>query len=114
MTEKLWNYVFEPGAKKDFARLDGSLRDVVMKAIRRVRINPLPQSEGGYGKPLGNKGGSDLTGLLKVKLKKSGIRIVYYLVREAETMTIVVIGLRADSEVYKEAARRIRSSNRQS
>ena len=62
--------------------------------------------EGGYGKPLGNKGGHDLTGLLKIKLKDAGLRVVYKLIRTETEMIIVVIGARADDEVYDIASKR--------
>jgi len=87
-------------------KLDGSQRILVLKAIKKVRNNPLPQSEGGYGKPLGNKGGRNLTNLLKIKLKASGIRIVYSIIRQAEQMIIIVIGIREDEEVYNIAESR--------
>ena len=48
----------------------------------------------GYGKPLGNQNRSSFSGLLKIKLKKDGLRIVYKLVKENEQMLIVVIGVR--------------------
>lgn len=34
--------------------LDNSQRLLVLKAVQKVQINPLPDYEGGYGKPLGN------------------------------------------------------------
>ena len=102
-----WEVVFLPQAEADRKALDGSVRKQVDRAILKVSENPLPISEGGYGKPLGNKSGMNLTGLLKVKLKASGIRIVYQIVRENNAMKIIVIGLRADEEVYKEADKRV-------
>lgn len=104
---KKWVIDYEDDAKEDFDRLDGSQRSQVFKAIERVSQNPLPQSEGGYGKPLGNKGGNDLTGLLKIKLKRLGLRVLYRLVREKDVMKIVVISVRSDGEVYALAAKRI-------
>ena len=62
------------------------------------------QSEGGSGKPLGNKSGNNLTGLLKVKLKKEGLRIVYKLIRTENIMYVLVVGVRSDNEVYDIAA----------
>ena len=102
-----WTVVNLPQANRDLAKLDPSQRRLVAKAINRVAVNPLPQSEGGYGKPLGNRGGRDLTGLLKIKLRGSGLRIVYYLKREAKKMVIVVVGVRASDEVYTIAVRRV-------
>jgi mRNA interferase RelE/StbE len=65
-------------------------------------------NEGGYGKPLGNKGGTDLTGFLKIKLRGSGLRVVYKLVRTESEMLIVVVGARADDEVYETAEQRVK------
>ena len=64
--------------------------------------------KGGYGKPLGNKGGNNLSGLFKIKLKGLGLRIVYKLEQEAldNIMKIVVISMREGNEVYEVAAKR--------
>ena len=101
-----WSVAYLPEAEKDLRRLDGSQRILGLKAIQKVRENPLPVDEGGYGKPLGNKGGNDLTGLLKVKLRGAGLRIVYKLIRTETEMLVVVIGARADEEVYETAKHR--------
>ena len=93
-------------AKTDLRDLDGSQRKSVLKAIKKVSQNPLPVNEGGYGKPLGNKHGKDLTGLCKIKLMKEGIRVVYALIRTETSMKIVVIAARSDDEVYELAAQR--------
>lgn len=101
-----WNVCYLPEAEKDFADLDGSQKIIVRKAIQKVRSNPLPVEEGGYGKPLGNKRGTNLTGFLKIKILSEGIRVVYKLVRSEGNMLIVVIGLREDDEVYALADQR--------
>lgn len=101
-----WELTFLPEARDDLRALDGSQRLRVVKALAKVQTNPLPASEGGYGKPLGNKRMSQLSGLMKVKLKKDGIRIVYKVERLAYAMRVVVIGLRCDDEVYREALKR--------
>lgn len=49
-----WKLVYLPEADKDFRTLSGNERIVVAKALEKVLKNPLPVSEGGYGKPLGN------------------------------------------------------------
>ncbi|MDD4494973.1 MAG: type II toxin-antitoxin system RelE/ParE family toxin [Eubacteriales bacterium] len=88
-------------------KLDYSQQVRVLKAIEKVSENPLPQSEGGLGKPLGNRNSSKLGGYLKIKLKKLGLRIVYRLVMDAGVMKIIVISARADDEVYTTAKKRI-------
>ena len=102
----MWELSFLPEAREDLRALDGSQRIRVVKAIAKVQSNPLPSSEGGYGKPLGNKRLSQLSGLMKVKLKSDGIRIVYKLERIELAMRIVVIGVRSDDAVYREAQKR--------
>ncbi len=101
-----WTLKFLPEAQKDFESLSGNQRILVAKAIEKVRKNPVSMFEGGYGKPLGNKGGRNLTGLFKIKLKDAGIRVVYKLIQIDTEMIIVVIGARADDEVYDVASRR--------
>lgn len=101
-----WEIHYSDEAKTDLRDLDGSQRKSVLKAIKKVSQNPLPVNEGGYGKPLGNKHGKDLTGLCKIKLMKEGIRVVYALIRTETTMKIVVIAARSDDEVYELAAQR--------
>ena len=102
----MWELSFLPEAREDLRALDGSQRIRVVKAIAKVQSHPLPSSEGGYGKPLGNKRLSQLSGLMKVKLKSDGIRIVYKLERIEHAMRIVVIGVRSDDAVYREAQKR--------
>ena len=106
-----WAVEFLPEARKELAALEGSVRMRVLKAIERVRQSPWPstgdaQGRVGLGKPLGSRQGANLTGLLKVKLKSDGIRIVYKLVERDGVLLVVVIAARADDEVYRRAALR--------
>jgi len=103
---KYWDVRYIDEAAKDRDSFDVSARNQIDKAIRKVSQNPLPKNEGGYGVPLGNKHGNDLTGLCRIKLLKLGIRIVYKIIRDGEIMRIIVIAARADNEVYKIAAGR--------
>lgn len=102
-----WTLKFLPEATKDFRNLAGNQRIMVAKAIDKVLENPLPVQEGGYGKPLGNKRGNNLSGFFKIKLRNAGIRVVYKLMRTETEMLVVVIGVRTDDEVYEIAERRI-------
>lgn len=102
-----WTLRYLPEAVKDLKGLSGNQRIMVVKAIEKVLENPLPAQEGGYGKPLGNKNGNDLSGFLKIKLKSAGIRIVYKVIKTETEMLVVVIGARADDEVYQMAGHRV-------
>jgi mRNA interferase RelE/StbE len=101
-----WNVAYLPEAEKDILALARNQQIIVNKAIKKFRQNPLPQSEGGYGKPLGHKQGLNLTNFLKIKLRGAGICIVYKLVRTDKQMLVVVVGVRADEEVYEIASKK--------
>ncbi len=98
---------YDSRAVDDLAKIDNSSKRIILKTISRVAENPLPRAEGGYGWPLGNKSGRDLTNLLKIKMRGLGYRVVYQLKRTEESMEIIVIGIRADEEVYRLAYERI-------
>ena len=80
-----WNIEYIPEAEDDLDKLDGSQRNIVLKGISKVAKNPLPTDEGGYGKPLGNKHGINLSGLLKIKLLKLG---TWILVKRDDTVCL--------------------------
>jgi mRNA interferase RelE/StbE len=102
-----WKIEYLKEALKDLKSLDHSQQIQVLKAIDKVSANPLPIFEGGYGKPLGNKSNTNLTGYFKIKLLKLGIRVVYGLVREHGVMRIIVISIGEDDTVYQIAVDRI-------
>lgn len=60
---KRWKIRICNEAKKDYRKLDGSIRKQVVAGILKVAEAPLP-SPNGYGKPLGNKNGNNLTGVV--------------------------------------------------
>lgn len=98
-----WNVVFLPEASEDLKRLDGSVRPQILKGIMKVSANPL---DSGYGKPLGNHSGTDLSGLMKIKFKKAGIRVVYKVEVIDNIMKVIIISARSDNQVYEEAEKR--------
>ena len=98
-----WSIEFLPEAKADLDKLDGSVRPQVLKGIAKIRQNPLSD---GYGKPLGNHLGSDLSGLMKIKFKRLGIRVVYKTEIVDNVVKIIIISARSDGQVYEEAEKR--------
>ncbi len=101
-----WSVEFLEEAERDIRKLDHSVQLQVIKGIKKVSQNPLPREQGGYGKPLGNKSGHNLTNFLKIKFKDLGIRVVYKLEMVDGVMKIIVISARTDEQVYKEASKR--------
>lgn len=96
---KRWAIRISDEAKADYKKLDGSIRKQVLAGILKVAQAPLPSPKG-YGKPLGNKQGNNLTGFFKIKYRGIGIRVVYTLVIEESLMNIVVISERDDNYCY--------------
>ena len=101
-----WCIEFLEEAEKDMKKLDHSAQIQVLKGIKKVSKNPLPIEEGGYGKPLGNKSGMNLTNLMKIKFRDLGIRVVYKTERTNGIMKIIVVSARTDEQVYKDAVKR--------
>lgn len=99
-----WDIRITAEAKKDFRKIEGSIRKQVLAGILKVSKAPLPTPQG-YGKPLGNKGGNNLTGFFKIKYRGIGIRVVYTLVLDQSIMNIVVISQRDDNYCYELATK---------
>ena len=104
-----WKRRFTPEADKDMDKLAGNQRKVVFKAINKVLENPLPFTEGGYGKPLGNKHGYNLTGYCEIKLRGQGLRVIYKLEKDEMVMLNIVVDKRSDEEVYRIAFERLKN-----
>ena len=103
MTIIKWTLSFHPKVTDDIFLLDKVISHQVRKLIGRAKKNSSPITEGGYGKPLSGK----LSGCLKIKLKKVGIRVGYKIERTEKEMKVIIIGARSDAEVYKETAIRL-------
>ena len=99
-----WTIKITEEAKQEFKELDGSLKKQVAAGIIKVSKAPMPRPNG-YGKPLGNKNGNNLTGFFKIKYKSIGIRVVYTLVLDQQIMNVVVISERDDNYCYEMAAK---------
>lgn len=101
-----WKIEYIKEAQRDLKKLDPHSRKLILKAIEKRAENPLPPPDGN-AKPLGNHSGANLRGYFKIKLRDMGYRIVYGLKREHNIMKIIIIGIRDDEAVYKEAEQRI-------
>lgn len=99
-----WEIRITDEAKKDYSKIEGSIRKQVLAGIVKVSKAPLPSPKG-YGKPLGNKNGNNLTGFFKIKYRGIGIRVVYALVVDKVVMNIIVISQRDDNYCYNLAAK---------
>lgn len=99
-----WDIRITDEARKDYDKMEGSVRRQILAGIVKVAKAPLP-SPNGYGKPLGNRKGNNLTGFFKIKYRGTGIRVVYTLAVEKSVMNIIVISQRDDNFCYDLAAK---------
>lgn len=103
-----WKIEYIKEAQRDLKNLDPYNRKLILKAIQKTALCPLPPPDG-VGKPLGNHSATKLSGYYKIKLRDLGYRVVYGLIRENSSMKVIVISIRDDELVYKEAERRIQN-----
>ena len=61
-----WNIEFIKEAQRDLKKLDQHNRRLILKAIEKTAMRPLPPPNG-IGKPLGNNTSSNLSGYYKIK-----------------------------------------------
>lgn len=101
-----WQVEWLDEAKKDMRKLGKAEQIQVLRGIEKVRTNPLPTSQGGYGKPLRNAERTKLSGLCKIRFRDIGIRVVYKPLLRNGIMTIIVVGIRSDSDAYIKANKR--------
>ena len=101
-----WKIEYIKEAQRDLQKLDAYNRRIILKAIEKTAQRPLPPPDG-IGKPLGNHAAANLSGYYKIKLRDLGYRVVYGLIREGNVMKVIVISIRDDDAVYREAERRI-------
>lgn len=99
MFKNMYTIKITKEAKKDYYKLDGSIRKIVIAALHKLAENPVSTNKGGFGKPLKNK----LCRFFKVKLKSHGIRIVYTLVETENIINIIAISPRDGNECYQKA-----------
>ena len=96
-----WQVEWLDEAKKDMRKLGKAEQIQVLNGIEKV-----PTSQGGYGKPLRNAERTKLSRLCKIKFRDIGIRVVYKPLLRNGIMTIIVVGIRSDSDAYIKANKR--------
>jgi len=97
----IYNVLLEAAAAEDFRNLDGSVKKIVAKQLKKLETSPH------LGEPLGNLRGLDLTGYYKMYAAHKSIRIVYRIIEQEVVVEVIGIGRREDFEVYVEAAKRL-------
>ena len=89
---------FHEIAEKEWLGLDKGVRDRFLKVLERRLSEPRVSSAVLT---------SDLKGLYKIKLQKSGYRLVYEVFDEALVVLVIAVGRHGKYDVYRVAAERL-------
>jgi mRNA interferase RelE/StbE len=95
---KMHDLYFLPEAAKELDRLDTSVRTKLLLKLEKRLENPEVESARLSG---------DLYGCFKIKLAKEGVRLVYKVDNLQFIVTVISIGKREDSAVYRAATKRL-------
>jgi mRNA interferase RelE/StbE len=88
-------------ATEDFRRLDGAVKQVVARQLKKLEESPH------LGQPLGNLRGFSLTGYYKLYAAKKSIRIVYRIIEDEVVVEVVGMERRENFEIYADVAKRL-------
>ena len=97
----LYRVLLTEAAAADFKTLDGSVKVLVAKQLKKLEETPY------LGQALGNMQGFNLTGYYKLYAVKKAIMIVYRIIEDKVVVEVVGIGNRAQFEVYADVAKRL-------
>ena len=88
---------FIPTAEKEWRKLGATVRKQFAKKLEERLVEPHIASARLF----------DLPGCYKIKLAKSGYRLVYQVIDDRIIVRIIAVGKRERRAVYKEAAKRV-------
>ncbi|MBU1265800.1 MAG: type II toxin-antitoxin system RelE/ParE family toxin [Gammaproteobacteria bacterium] len=91
---------FLPEAIEEWNALDGSVKEVLRKALKKRRQQPHTPGAQLHG---------DLRNCYKIKLRKQGYRLVYSVEDDALVVLVLAIDKREDMAAYRSAVERLLS-----
>lgn len=93
-----YHLLFLPSALKEWQGLDGSVKEVLRKLLRKRLNNPHVPGGALHG---------ELNGYYKIKLKKQGIRLVYGVEDDALIVMVMAVDKRENGVIYRSVMARI-------
>ena len=93
-----YRLLFLPSALKEWQDLDGSVKEILRKLLRKRLDTPHVPGGALHG---------ELAGYYKIKLKKQGFRLVYGVEDDALIVMVMAIDKREDGVVYRSVMARI-------
>lgn len=93
----IYELAFDPRALKEWHKLGATVREQFKKKLAEVVVQPRVEANRLR----------DLPDCYKIKLRRSGYRLIYQVQDGKVSILVVAIGKRDKSEAYKDAGRRI-------
>ena len=94
----MYTLAFRTKALKQWRALDPSVRRELLQVLEKRLLNPYEPS---------SRLRDDLSHCYKIKLRKAGVRLVYFPDGENFVVLVIAVGKRDGGEVYREASREI-------
>jgi len=92
-----YNLTFKESALKEWGKLDRPIREQFKKKLAKRLDRPRAEADKVSG----------MENAYKIKLRAVGLRMVYVVEEETNTLTVYVVGKRDKQEVYRKAKERI-------
>lgn len=93
-----YRLLFVPSALKEWQDLDGSVKEILQKLLRKRLDNPHVSGGALHG---------ELKGYYKIKLKKQGVRLVYGVEDDKLIVMVMAVDKREDGIVYRSVVSRL-------
>jgi mRNA interferase RelE/StbE len=97
-TAEIYRLKFLPEALQEWNALDGSVKEILRKALKKRLVTPRTPGARLHG---------DLVDCYKIKLRKQGYRLVYRVEDDALVVLVLAVDKRQDRVAYRSAVERL-------
>ena len=97
----IYRLAFENAALAEWNRLDGSIKEILRKLLKKRLVSPHVKGAELHG---------ELTNCYKIKLRKQGYRLIYQVIDQQLIVLIIPVGKRDKNAVYDAAIKRLLST----
>lgn len=97
----IYRLAFENAALAEWNRLDGSIKEILRKLLKKRLVSPHVKGAELHG---------ELTNCYKIKLRKQGYRLIYQVIDQQLIVLVISVGKRDKNAVYDAAIKRLIST----
>ena len=97
----IYRLAFENAALAEWNRLDGSIKEILRKLLKKRLVSPHVKGAELHG---------ELTNCYKIKLRKQGYRLIYQVIDQQLIVLVISVGKRDKNAVYDAALKRLLST----